>query len=87
MHSKEKNNISNDTKDVNTSIPESTTSFFQEYNWPNLESYPEQNNPLKATIFEKSEISTCKIIKKSYNNYYLKNSLLSKKNILFKEEL
>ena len=86
MHSKENNDISNDAKDVNTSIPESTTSFFQEYKWPNLEAYPEQNNPFKATVFEKSEISTSKIIKKAYNNYYLKNSLLSKKNILFTEE-
>ena len=86
MHSKEKNNISNDTKDVNTSIPESTTSFFQEYNWPNLEAYPEQNNPFRTHIFQKTEISASKIIKQAYHNDYLKNNLLSKKNILFTEE-
>ena len=90
MYLNENNKNSEDTKDINVSIMNSTTSFFQEYH---LSPYAERKDFIKSCIFpisDKSPMNSINSINTNSNNNLLyknsKNNFISQKNVLFKEE-
>ena len=86
-----KNNKANTeySKDINVSLPISTTSLFQEYDIPNLGLCENKNNFLKTSFLPKIDKlvnTTNKIFDTRIYSINKKNNFLSQKDFLFLEE-
>ena len=89
MDSNEIKKTSEDSKDINISIPNSTTSFIYQFDGPQLDLKVDQKSFYKSTIYMTPINSKLKTIKKESTNYISKkklSNLFTQKNISFKEE-
>ena len=69
MDSNEIKKTSEDSKDINISIPNSTTSFIYEFDGPKLDLKIDQRSFYKSTIYTTPINSKLKPIKKESTNY------------------